>query len=232
MHRTPRTRRITSLAAGVVLFHLALLWLLQNGLRPPPAASIVPVTLYATTPKLPAAPPRSSAVPRQAVPPPQHPQAEPPAFHEPVPAPVQPPLPAASEPEAAETVTDSAAETPSPPTPSQATDATQIAPAPSPATPVPAPVQPPDSSARYLNNPQPAYPALSQRLGEQGRVVVRVLIGPDGRARQAEILHSSGFPRLDRAALQTVQNWRYVAGKRGGIPEAMWHNVPIDFILQ
>ena len=229
MYRTPRTRRNTSLAAGVVLFHLALLWLLQNGLRPPPAAAIVPVTLYATTPEMPAAPPRSAA-PRQVVLPPQRPQPEPPVSHEPVPAPIQPPLPVASEPEAAETVTDSAAETAAPPTPSQVTDATEIA---SPAaTPAPAPVQPPDSSARYLNNPQPAYPALSQRLGEQGRVVVRVLIDPDGRARQAEILHSSGFPRLDRAALQTVQNWRYVAGKRGGIPEAMWHNVPIDFILQ
>lgn len=230
MYRTPRTRRNASLAAGVVLFHLALLWLLQNGLQPPPAASVVPVTLYATTPEMPATPSLSTA-PRQARPP-QRSRPEPPVFHEPVPAPVRPPLPMVSEPEAAAAVTDSAPDAAAPQAPSQASDAAQAAAAPPATTPAPLPVQPPDSSARYLNNPQPAYPALSQRLGEQGRVVVRALIDTDGRARHAEILHSSGFARLDRAALLTVQNWRYVAGKRGGVPEAMWHNVPIDFILQ
>ena len=93
-------------------------------------------------------------------------------------------------------------------------------------------VQLPSSTADYLNNPAPAYPPLSRRLGEQGRVVVRVLIGTDGTASQAEIRSSSGFERLDQAALQTVLKWRYVPGKRAGVPEAMWFNVPINFVLE
>ena len=40
----------------------------------------------------------------------------------------------------------------------------------------------PSQSAAYLNNPPPAYPAISKRLGEQGRVVVRCF---DRRKRAA-----------------------------------------------
>jgi TonB family protein len=50
--------------------------------------------------------------------------------------------------------------------------------------------------------PRPAYPADEQTAaGEQGKVLVHVLIGVDGTAQQAEILQSSGFDRLDQAAL-------------------------------
>jgi periplasmic protein TonB len=90
----------------------------------------------------------------------------------------------------------------------------------------------PSSTADYLHNPRPPYPAASRRLGEQGQVVVGVLIGVDGSARKAEIRQSSGYPRLDQAALNTALQWRYVPGRRGGVPEAMWFNVPINFVLQ
>jgi protein TonB len=98
--------------------------------------------------------------------------------------------------------------------------------------PAPARVELPSSEADYLQNPKPAYPPISKRLGEQGKVVVRVLIGVDGTAQKAEIRQSSGYDRLDQAALATVQRWRYVPGKRAGVPEAMWFNVPINFVLE
>ena len=59
-----------------------------------------------------------------------------------------------------------------------------------------------------------------------------VLVLDDGTAARAEIRTSSGFERLDQAALQTVLRWRYVPGKRGGTPEAMWVTVPINFVLE
>jgi protein TonB len=90
----------------------------------------------------------------------------------------------------------------------------------------------PSSDADYLNNPPPAYPRLSKRMGEQGTVIVRVFIGLQGMAEQAEIRTSSGYDRLDKAALDTVQRWRYVPGKRHGTPEAMWFNVPVRFVLE
>ena len=89
----------------------------------------------------------------------------------------------------------------------------------------------PSSDADYLNNPTPTYPSMSRRMGEQGTVLVRAFINTDGRAEKAEIRTSSGYSRLDDAALATVQRWRYVPGKRAGVAEAMWFNVPIRFLL-
>ena len=60
----------------------------------------------------------------------------------------------------------------------------------------------------------------------------RVWIGADGRPQKAELVRSSGFPRLDKASYDAVMSWRYVPGKRGGVPEAMWFNVPINFVLE
>ncbi len=90
----------------------------------------------------------------------------------------------------------------------------------------------PSSDADYLHNPKPAYPPQSRRLNEQGKVVVRVFIGADGLPQKAQVHQSSGYDRLDQAALATVLKWRYVPGRRGGTPEAMWFNVPINFVLE
>ena len=106
-----------------------------------------------------------------------------------------------------------------------------LGPLPAPAS-VPVPLVLPTSDADYLQNPKPNYPPVSKRLGEQGRVVLRVLIGADGTPQRAEILQSSGFDRLDQAGLSAALKWRYVPGKRGGLPEAMWFNVPINFVLE
>ena len=101
------------------------------------------------------------------------------------------------------------------------------------ALPAPPVIVQPSTSAAHLNNPAPTYPAMSKRLGERGRVVVRVLIGPDGRAQDARIQRSSGFDRLDQVALETARDrWRYVPGTRNGVPEAMWFNVPLNFVLE
>lgn len=90
----------------------------------------------------------------------------------------------------------------------------------------------PSAAARHLHNPTPPYPALSRRLGEQGRVLLRVRIETDGRAAQVLLYQSSGFARLDQAALQTVPHWRFVPGTRNGVPAAMWFQVPIQFVLE
>ena len=69
-------------------------------------------------------------------------------------------------------------------------------------------------------------------MGEQGKVVLRVLIGAQGVPQQVELKQSSGYERLDQQALETVQRWRFVPGKRNGVPEAMWNVVPIQFVLE
>lgn len=130
----------------------------------------------------------------------------------------------------ASVVTSSAATAPV----SAVVPATVAAVAPIPATPAltPAAVELPSTEADYWHNPKPAYPSLSRRLGEQGKVLVRVFIDASGQPQQAEVKQSSGFERLDQTALNTVLKWRYLPGKRNGTPEAMWLQVPLEFRLE
>ena len=101
-----------------------------------------------------------------------------------------------------------------------------------PAPPAPPRIQLPDSNADYLNNRPPPYPALSKRLGEQGKVVVRVFIDTDGNATQAEIRTSSGYDRLDQAAMDGIRKWRFKPGTSNGTPQTMWVNVPMKWELK
>lgn len=203
------------IASSVVVFHVAALWALQNGLLRRAVEIVVPVALLSEFIE----PPQPKIEPPAPTPPAPVKQ---PVVHRAVPTPPQPLAPAVA------------------PDPIPAPTAVTMPPAPPVAAPVAAPPAPPapvrvelpSSDADYLQNPKPAYPALSMRLGEQGKVVVRVLIGTDGTAQKAEIQQSSGFDRLDQAARTTVLKWRYVPGKRGGVAQAMWFNVPIHFVLE
>ena len=87
------------------------------------------------------------------------------------------------------------------------------------------------TKADYLNNPKPEYPALSRRLGEEGKVVISVLINTQGRAEEVRLKKSSGYNRLDDAALRAVKTWGFRAGTRNGVAEAMWFDVPVLFRL-
>ena len=94
-----------------------------------------------------------------------------------------------------------------------------------------APITPPDFSAAYLDNPPPPYPPIARRSGEQGRVVLRVLVTASGTAETVELRTSSGSQRLDHAAVETVKRWRFVPARRGSEPVAAWVLVPIQFTL-
>jgi protein TonB len=93
-------------------------------------------------------------------------------------------------------------------------------------------ITPPTAHANSLSNPPPPYPRQSRRLGEQGKVVLTAEIATNGKALQALINISSGYPRLDRAALDSVLNWRFIPGNKAGVPQQMWVNIPINFVLE
>lgn len=224
----PAISRNATIVASVVLFHALALWALQTGLLHRMVEIVVPAEILVEIMAPPAAPtpPTPSIVPPRPAPTRQpRPPVERPT----------PPAPVVVQPQPLAVAPSVTAEQPSAIAPA-ATTATAAAPVVS-ATPAQAPaptarVELPSSNADYLNNPKPNYPPLSKRLDEQGKVVVRTLIGADGIAQKAEIKQSSGFDRLDRVALETALRWRYVPGKRAGVPEAMWFNVPFNFVLE
>lgn len=108
-------------------------------------------------------------------------------------------------------------------------------------TPAPLPAPPVTSAlpftqarfdADYLLNPAPAYPPMSRRLGEEGKVMLRVFVDSNGRPSQIEIKTSSGSARLDQAAQQAVGRWKFVPARRGDEAVEAWVMVPIVFNLR
>jgi protein TonB len=90
---------------------------------------------------------------------------------------------------------------------------------------------PPTSVARVLRSEEPPYPAAARRLGEQGIVVVRVLVGADGHAQQVELAGPSGSTRLDEAALRSVRGWLFRPAEAGAAPIASWITLRVIFRL-
>ncbi len=93
-------------------------------------------------------------------------------------------------------------------------------------------IEPPRFGAAYLDNPSPAYPAQSRRLGEEGRVLLRVLVSEDGNADTVQVETGSGSGRLDQAALEAVKKWRFIPAKRNNQPISAYVIVPIKFSLE
>lgn len=85
------------------------------------------------------------------------------------------------------------------------------------ATPAPsAPVTPPRSDAAHLSNPPPVYPMASQRRGDRGTVLLRLIVTADGLAKNVEVDKSSGHRALDDSAVAAVRSWRFVPARQGG----------------
>jgi protein TonB len=101
-----------------------------------------------------------------------------------------------------------------------------------PAAPTDMPVVQARFDADYLRNPAPPYPPMARRNGEEGKVVLRVMVSPNGTAEHVEIKSSSGSSRLDEAALKTIYRWKFVAARRGDVPVASAVLVPIIFKLE
>ncbi len=76
---------------------------------------------------------------------------------------------------------------------------------------------PPGTPARVLENAAPEYPRVSRRLGEEGSVVLEIGVDARGRATSARVIESSGFERLDQAAVQAVLGWRFQPATQAGV---------------
>lgn len=108
-----------------------------------------------------------------------------------------------------------------------------VAPATAQAAP-PAPAAPktlPSSAVRYLVPPVLSYPRASRDLGESGVVRLRVLVDEQGRPREIEVAKSSGFPRLDQAALVAMRAARFQPHLEDGQPRMVWVQAPLNFQL-
>ncbi len=248
--RTPAgdgRRRGLALAASVILHLSALACIVLFPVQAPQPLPEPPpmVVVMITPPALVPAPARAPAVqpPAPIEPPPRAMAAKAPAPPPVVPVRPQPtdeptppvPLPAAPAP-ATPTPAAPLAATPVPDPPARPVAAATAgagvaatAPAAAPAR--PAVIVPPSFDADYLHNPPPRYPPAAARLRESGRVLLSVAVSAAGLAERVEVVSSSGSPRLDQAARETVLRWRFVPARQGDRPVAATVTVPLVFRL-
>ena len=210
-------RKLTQTGAlgPIILIHAAALYALQFGMARPTTVHVsAPKEVFASfiTPD-----------PVQPMPQPAKPKAVPLTRTPPI-APTRPTAPAPSPTPAPNAIAvPAAAVAPAQPPVAAAPPAPPVA---------PAPAQPKTiSGVEYLQAPQPEYPSLSRRMGEEGKAVLRVLVNEKGRAEHIELQKSSGSPRLDDAARQAIARALFKPYLEDGRAIAVYAIVPITFQL-
>jgi TonB family protein len=81
-------------------------------------------------------------------------------------------------------------------------------------------------------NAEPFYSTQSKRNGEQGKVVLRVLVKTDGSVGDVEVKVSSGFQRLDKSAVGAVRSWRFKPAMHDGKVIDDWYEATVPFNLE
>jgi protein TonB len=225
------------MVAGILAAHVAGIWgLMQVSAVRDAMRETVPmfVDLIAPEPTPPAPPPPPlppppTPLPPAPVPPPPRPIKKPPPPRPaikaaPRPAPAQFVVPLAPPPEPVVEAPAPVAPIPAPVAPPP--------PAPPPPAPSPPPKEIPASAVHYLEPPVLEYPRLSLRHGESGRVLVRVYIDTAGLPRNVQVSTSSGFARLDDAAVVAVRKARFKPYTENGQAIAGWALIPLKFELE
>lgn len=193
--------------AVIVLLHVGMFWLLNSGL----SHQIIDVVLGPIETRMIEEAPKNDEPP-----PPPPPKIEtPPPFVPPPEIAIE--IPADAPPTNA--IQNTTAVRPTAPPPPVAPAAPQIA-----------RTAPKSDSRRPLT--QPEYPPSSRRAGEAGTVILEVYVLENGRVGEAKVKQSSGFPRLDEAAVREVKrSWRLVPGTENGKPVPMWGQFAVTFKL-
>jgi len=198
-----RLSRLVGLAL-VVALHIGIVYALVTGLATR-AVEVIPAAIEA---KIISEPPHEQIEP----PPP------PPEFHPPPPPFVPPP--------------EVHIETPAPPRSTAITTVTNV----KPMEPPPAPPREPVTVMPRIDlahSHQPEYPPVSRRLGEQGSVILQVLVSVGGRVLDAKVVQSSGSERLDQAAVAGVkEDYRFTPATLDGKPQQMWYTFKFTWKLQ
>lgn len=103
------------------------------------------------------------------------------------------------------------------------------------ASPPPAPSPPPGAPRRvpadHAGCAEVPHPLALLERGIEGRVQLRVQVGADGRARQVQLLVSSGWRLFDEAALDKARGCRFRPAVDGEVAVESWVEFPVRFAL-
>ncbi len=224
--------RNTTIVFSVIALHVAVLWAMQVGLLRRVAEAVVPAEILVEI-MAPLAPPAPESKPQSQpkvqvkapTPKPAVPTPTPAVAPQPAPAPLaiapsaNTPAPSAAAPTAISQSSDTSTST--------KTTGEKIAST----APTTKSIDRSCIEANYIHNPKPPYPRLSNKLRETGTVTLRISVGTDGIPEKINVQQSSGFERLDNAALEGVRSWRFMPCQVDGRPTATTFILPLPFVL-
>ncbi len=82
-----------------------------------------------------------------------------------------------------------------------------------------------------LNNEQPQYPKISKKRGDEGRVLLEVFVESDGSVARVELVKSSSYGLLDKAAIDAIKKWKFIPAKKFGQYISSSVLIPVTFKL-
>jgi protein TonB len=208
----PSRKRLASVAL-IFALHGVMFWAAAHGLLSKAVSAVVPETVMVTFVSSPSKPVQPEAPkPVKLTPPP-------PSVFVPVPV-IQ-----LAQAENAITIPQQA--------PAAIVERTAAAPVPAPAAAVGVPTQPKlvTTGVEYIKQPQVVYSPISRRMGEQGKVVLRVLVNDRGQPERVLVESSSGFPRLDESGRQAALRALFKPYMENGRPVTVEVLVPLNFQL-
>ncbi len=89
----------------------------------------------------------------------------------------------------------------------------------------------PDVGIAVLQRVMPQYPIESVRAGEEGGTVLQVLVDERGQASDVRVARSSGYDRLDQAAMRAVSAWKFAPSTQGALAVPTWGELELRFNL-
>jgi TonB family protein len=89
----------------------------------------------------------------------------------------------------------------------------------------------PDAGIAVLQRVMPQYPIESVRAGEEGGTVLQVLVNEKGQASDIRVARSSGYDRLDQAAVTAVSAWKFAPSTQGALAVPAWGELELRFNL-
>jgi protein TonB len=84
----------------------------------------------------------------------------------------------------------------------------------------------------YAGDFQPPYPPQLLRTGVEGKAVIKVLIGTDGRVKQVAIVSADDPLFADASERQALRRWRFKPATRDGVPVETWKEMTVRFEIR
>ncbi|MGD9842095.1 MAG: energy transducer TonB [Steroidobacteraceae bacterium] len=89
-----------------------------------------------------------------------------------------------------------------------------------------------ETEVEYLKAPEVRFPRGAKRAGEQGTVLLSVIVDTQGLVHNIRVYKTSGYRSLDDAAVKAVRQARFRPYTRNGMAVAVEVRIPVEFSLR